>query len=304
MTKVIPILELSLVLKMALIYLKKGVLFLKVVGFTLGFLVSMIKRSIVTRPLKSSQIPPKKNDEEDGVRHVVIVGASFSGYHAARLIAASIPVDGSWKIIIIEPNFHYQFTWTIPRFCVVEGHEDKTFIPYGPYIPQRAQGIVRWVHDRVSTIGHDGVVLQGSGEQISYDFLVIATGAGVGLQLPSRVGATRKTEGVRHFKKMQQQIKEAGTIVVIGGGAAGVELAGDAKSLYPEKHVVLVHSRSAVMHRFGPELQATALRGLLDLQVEVILGDRAVLDRQETGVLALASGRQITHDLLVSFFMG
>lgn len=285
---------------MALIYLKKGILLLKVVGYTFGLLASLTKRSIVSRPLTSSQVPASKKDgEEVGVRHVVIVGASFAGYHAARLIAASIPTDGSWKIIIVEPNSHYQFTWTLPRFCVVEGHEDKTFIPYGPYIPERAQHVVRWVHGRASTVRPGSILIQESGEEIPYEFLVIATGAGVGLQLPSRVGAVRKHDGLQLLRKMQERIKQANTLIVVGGGAAGVELAGDAKSQYPEKHIVLVHSRTAVMHRFGPELQAAALKGLHELQVEVILGERAVLDAEEAGVLTLASGRKIPYDFCV-----
>lgn len=297
---------------MATVYLKKGILLLKVVAYTLGFVVSATKRSINTRPLNGSQITPSKNNkagEEHIVRQIVIIGASFAGYHAARLVAESLPTDGSWKIVIIEPNTHYQFTWTLPRFCVVEGHEDKTFIPYGHYIPERARPLVRWVHQRASAVTHDHVILHESGEEIPYEFLVIATGSGVGLQLPSRVGATQKSTGTELLRAMQTRIKEAGRIIVIGGGAAGVELASDAKSLYPEKHVTLVHSRSAVMHRFGPELQATATRGLKELGVEVILEERAALgdgkvtgieEGHEPGTLALTSGKQLEYDLCVS----
>lgn len=286
---------------MALVYLHKTVLFLKVVGYTFGLLVDGVKRGIATRRLTADQTRLIKGVDSDArPRQVVIIGASFAGYHVARLVALSIPTDGSWNIVIVEPNAHYQFTWTLPRFCVVEGHEDKTFIPYGPYIPEQARHIVKWVHQSASEVTREAVIISETGEEIPYDFLVVATGAGVGLQLPSRVGSGNKKTGVQLMQKMQQNIKSANKLVVIGGGAAGVELATDAKNLYPQKHVILVHSRPALMHRFGPELQAAALKGMLDLKVEVLLEERAVNQDDEAGLLTLKSGRVIEYDLCVS----
>jgi len=288
----------------------KAVLFLKLVAYSLGLLFDNFKRNWAARSLESadakrvSSSSSKDPNVTSKPRNVVIVGASFSGYHAARLIALSIPVDGSWNIIIIEPNQHYQFTWTLPRFCVIEGHEEKTFIPYGPYLPQRARDIVRWVHHHASNIGKTSVTIQETNEEIPYDYLVIATGSGVGLQLPSRVGAQDKKKGSELLRQMQQNIIAAGRLVVIGGGAAGVELAGDAKELYPEKSVTLVHSRSAVMHRFGPELQAEALKGLQDLGVVVILQERGTLHDDEPGVLTLQSGRKVYFDFCVRIHAG
>ncbi|KAJ2966689.1 hypothetical protein NQ176_g10030 [Zarea fungicola] len=95
---------------------------------------------------------------------------------------------------------------------------------------------------------------------------------------------------------MQQRIAKAETVVVVGGGAAGVEVATDAKSLYPNKHIILVHSRSAVMHRFGKELQKAAMEGLKRLEVEVILEDRVIEEDDANGSVTLKSGRKINCD--------
>lgn len=281
----------------------KAVLFLRLVAYSLGLVLDNFKRDRTVCGIESADAQrvtsvsaPKNTDVP---RNVVIVGARFAGYHAARLIASSIPVDGSWNIIIIEPNQHYQFTWTLPRFCVIEGHEEKTFIPYGPYLPERARGIVRWVHHHASTIDKASVSIQETGENIPYEYLVIATGSGLGLQLPSRVGAQDKNKGSELLREMQQNIKAAGHLVVIGGGAAGVELAADAKERYPEKSVTLVHSRNAVMHRFGPELQAEALKGLQALGVAIILGQRAARSSDVPGILTLQSGRELKFDFCV-----
>ncbi|KAJ8123755.1 hypothetical protein O1611_g9520 [Lasiodiplodia mahajangana] len=101
------------------------------------------------------------------------------------------------------------------------------------------------------------------------------------------------------MRGMQQKIKNANTVVVVGGGAAGVEVATDAQNLYPNKKIILVHSREAVMNRFGKGLQKAALEGLQSLGVEVILQDRLTSDTSEPGVILLKSGRKVQCDLVV-----
>lgn len=281
--------------------LRKGWLLLKLVAAAVGLMVDHARRSYGVRNA-AKPVKTLNNGDEAGraePRTVVVIGASFAGYHAARLIAASLPLDGSWNTVIIEPNAHYQFTWTLPRFCVIEGHEAKTFIPYGPYLPPAAKEFVRWVHRRVESITEKRVRIEGTQEEIAYDYLVIATGAGVGLKLPSRVGSTDKQEGIKLLQQIQGRIKESKKVVVIGGGAAGVELATDAKELYPEKTIILIHSREAVMNRFGPELQVAALKGIKDLGVEVLLNERVVNEDTEAGVLTLRSGKTLEYDFCV-----
>src|SRR5690349_20300218 len=119
---------------------RKAWLFAKLLATYFGLYYEHIRRSRAVRNAAKTTRAVQNGDEAGKAtpQTVVVIGASFAGYHAARLIAASLPLDGTWEIVIIEPNAHYQFTWTLPRFCVIQGHEDKTFIPYGPYLPPAA----------------------------------------------------------------------------------------------------------------------------------------------------------------------
>lgn len=236
----------------------------------------------------------------DRSRNIVIVGASFAGYHVARIVARSLPPKSPYRVVVVEPNSHFHFTWVLPRFCVVKGHESKAFIPYGGYVAGAPDGVIRWVKDRVASVSPAGVRLQGRDEEIPYDFLVIATGSKIKDGLPSRVNATDKNEGMRRMRAIQDGIEAAKTVVVVGGGAAGVEVATDAKDLYPDKRIVLVHSRSAVMHRFGKILQDAAQKGLERLGVELILEDRVVNEDAAAGIVTLRSGKEIPCDYYVS----
>ncbi|KAI1424261.1 hypothetical protein F5Y12DRAFT_459955 [Xylaria sp. FL1777] len=268
------------------------------IGSFIGYLVS---RSAWLRMRRiryrfSSSISSKYTEHEQ--RNIVVIGASMAGYHAAKAIAESLLPGSPYRVVVIEAHDHFHFTWVLPRFCVVEGHEHKAFIPYGPYLRHLPENTLRWVQARAVGIKENNVHLS-SGEEIPYEFLVVATGAGATDALPSRVDSDDKAKGIAQLKDIQTRIKEARNLVVVGGGAAGVELATDAKSRYPEKTVALVHSRDNVMHRFGPELQKAAMEGLRDLDIETITGDRLVGEDKERGVAILRSGREVECDFLV-----
>ncbi|KAI0847456.1 FAD/NAD(P)-binding domain-containing protein [Daldinia vernicosa] len=276
-------------------------------GFAVSMMLSTLRHNLAFR-LKllrhamfssaSSSADPEKP------RNIIIIGASIAGYFAASNIARHLLPNSEYRVIVIEPRDHFQFTWVLPRFCVAEGHEHKAFIPYGGLLPRGSfdadGGKVSWIKDRVASISRDSVRLTETGEEIPYEFLVVATGAGATDTLPSRVGTNDKDEGMELMREMQRQIRESKNLVVVGGGAAGVELATDAKSKYPEKRVTLVHSRDSVMHRFGPKLQAAATDGIKDLGIELITGDRVVSEDKEKGIAVLRSGKEIACDYLVN----
>lgn len=285
---------------MALQRIKKVALLTRLVAYGLRVYFSVLSRALsgrfaaLTAP---TAIPPTDPSE---VKNVVVVGAAFAGYIASHILAASLPRDGRYRLVVIEPNSHFNFTWVLPRFSVIGGHEHKAFIPYTPeFFARSPKGMVQWVRDRVKSVRNHSVILH-SGDEIPYEFLIIATGSTVPHGLPSRVGAENREDGIEILKAMQARIKTATRLVVAGGGAAGVELATDAKNQYPDKSVTLVHSRQAVMHRFGPGLQESAMDGLRTLGVDVILGERVDPQSADGKFITLASGRKVECDCFVS----
>lgn len=233
-------------------------------------------------------------------RNVVVIGASFAGYHAARCLANSLPTG--YRVVIIEKHSHFRLTWVLPRFSVVPGHAHKAFIPYGPYLDSAPAGSYQWIQGTVQTIipekDGSGTVELASGESVHYEYLVIATGASAGL--PSRVPALDKQEGMEMLRVEQETLRDATDVVIVGGGSVGVELAADAKGRYPEKNVTLVHSRDRLLNaRFGRKLGEAALKELTGLGVKVRLGERVVKESDQA--VELRSGESIPCDYLVWF---
>ncbi|KAH7143667.1 hypothetical protein EDB81DRAFT_690331 [Dactylonectria macrodidyma] len=280
--------------------LDKPILFTKVVVYTLAFFWRQLERSVARS--KESWAFRLSGGKASATRdaNIVIVGANFAGYQAAKVLSLNLPPGSRYRVVVVEPSSHFQFTWVLPRFCVAKGHEHKAFIPYGAYLAGAPEGAVQWIKDRVASISKSHIKLQDSGEEIPYEYLIIATGSAVDEGLPSRTNATEKLESMKRMQAMQKSIEGASRIVVVGGGAAGVEVATDAKSLYPDKTIILVHSRKKCMHRFGEGLKKAAEEGLDRLGIEVILEERVVGEDKEAGTVTLRSGRVIECDLFIN----
>jgi NADH dehydrogenase FAD-containing subunit len=276
--------------------LDKPILYLKLIGYIAWVIYSELSRMLRVKWIHHQVRgqPPVPRD-----RNIVIVGASFAGNRAAELLTSCLPPNSRYRVVVIEPNSHFQFTWVLPRMCVVKNHEHKAFIPYRGNVFDKPEGVLRWVSDRVEHVTETSVHLRDSREEIPYEILILATGSDVKQGLPSRVNATDKRNGIELLRAVQNSIAEANTVVVVGGGAAGVEIATDAKDLYPNKNIILVHSRTAVMHRFGTALQTSAQMALDSLGVEVILGERVTEHPAKPGTVLLTSGREIQCDLVV-----
>jgi apoptosis-inducing factor 2 len=227
-------------------------------------------------------------------KNVVVIGASFAGYHAAKLLANSLPTG--YEVVLIEKSSHFHFTWVFPRFSVVGGHEHKAFVPYGPYFEGAPNGSWRMIQDTVLEIGPNNISLK-SGAMMDYEFLVLATGSHAGP--PSRFDAEEKSDGIKALQTLQRDIQNANDLVVVGGGAAGVELAADAKTHYAQKNVTLVHSRKTLLNKFGVQLHGAALEALEKTGVRVILGERIEKHNENDGFVVLGSGTAIPCDFLV-----
>lgn len=283
---------------------KTAYIMAKALTCMIPFIWNQMRRDIKATYIRRQALWFGSTAPEDRDRNIVIVGASFAGYYVARYIALGLPPHSPYRVVVVEPNTHFQFTWVLPRYCVATGHEHKAFVPYGAHIRGAPDGSLRWVRDRVVGVTEKSVRLQDTGEEIPYEYLVIATGSGVDHGLPSRVNETDKRNGMKRLQDMQQGIKDAKRIVVVGGGAAGVEVATDAADMYPDKHIILVHSRSGLMHRFGEGLQAAALAAMQELGAEVILNERVVHEDADAGTVTLSSGRVIECDHFVSLYPG
>ena len=169
------------------------------------------------------------------------------------------------------------------------GGEQKALIPYthaltgdnASIVHARAVSIHASAQD--ATKGYLKLDRTGAGGQdtLEFDYLAIATGTQLSRpwSLPStqQDGVQAKKEAVETLRSYQDSVKEAERIVIVGGGAVGVQVACDVAELYPGKKVTLLHSRPQLMNKFHPELHQVVSQRFAERGIETVLGSRVVI---------------------------
>lgn len=145
---------------------------------------------------------------------------------------------------------------------------------------------------------------QGS-KQLPFEYLVAATGTR--LASPGSMPSDDKAPAVEYLKKYNQGIKNSKSVILVGGGAVGVQMACDLKEIYPDKEVTLVHSREHIMPVYHEKLSDMIKERFAELGVKFVGGSRVNIPAEgyplggtgEPITVSLQDGRTLTADFVV-----
>jgi NADH dehydrogenase len=227
---------------------------------------------------------------------VVIIGAGFGGLHAAKALH-HLPVE----ITVVDRKNHHTFQPLLYQVALAVLSPADIAQPIRTIL--RHQPNTEVLMDEATSIDVQAHrIVLGSGTQLSYDYLVIATGsthsyfgknewASLAPGLKTIEDATEiRRRVLLAFELAERQMQEHGwhpplNFVVIGGGPTGVELAGaisDIAKLYmrhdfrhidPTKaRVMILDNGPRVLAAYPEDLSAKAEKQLHDLGVEVHTG--------------------------------
>jgi NADH:ubiquinone reductase (H+-translocating) len=258
-------------------------------------------------------------DPPGGTLRVVIVGAGFAGLAAARELAGA----GVAVTLIDGRNFH---TFQPLLYEVATAGLEPADIAF----PVRAMfgraPNVTFRRGRVERIDLDARrCVLADGDEVDYDALIVATGATASFfSIPGAQERTLPLYTLADARSLRNGLlallekaavatgpeRSALHLVVIGGGATGVEVAGAIVELLDisVKHdrvpidrertsVVLVDALDRLLGAFAEESSAYALRELSRRGITVRLGT-AVASVDATGV-RLVDGSSLPADLVV-----
>ncbi|CAK7207674.1 hypothetical protein SEUCBS139899_010485 [Sporothrix eucalyptigena] len=261
----------------------------------------------------------------DTPKVVVVVGGSFAGYQLMARLADSLPTG--WQAVLVEKNEHYNWSFALPRFSVVPGHEKTAFMAYARILGKAVQrGVARFVQGEAVSVTPTKEVVLASGEVVKYDVLVVATGSAQ--RPPAKLlGSTHKATACTELRTLQDRIRLARTVAVVGGGAVGVELVSDIQTFakvvaerhrasndgkddsVADKEVTLVHSRTQLLNRFGPRLHEHVAKVLTDQGITLELGQRVAITYKDgedesagagrAGTLTFPDGRTVEYDCVL-----
>lgn len=238
--------------------------------------------------------------------HVVIVGCGFGGLAATQALA-----DADVDITVIDRENHHTFQPLLYQVASAGLNPSDIAQPIRHII--RKQKNARVLLDEVVGVDVGAKRVAAVGDAISYDYLVLATGAthsyfgndgwaavAPGLKtIDDALDIRRRI--LLAFEKAEVTIdpverKRLMTFVIVGAGPTGVELAGAVKEIATKtlradfrsidtsmSRVVLIEAGPRVLGAFPDKLSASAERQLVKLGVEVRTST-AVTDIDDAGV--------------------
>ncbi|PWZ02014.1 FAD/NAD(P)-binding domain-containing protein [Testicularia cyperi] len=254
---------------------------------------------------------------------VAIVGGSYVGLRLAGALVEALPQ--THRVVVVEANSHFHHLFTFPRFAVLHrGGEEKALVPYANALNGAANGTI--LHAKALSLhqdpahetkgilkldrpGHDGK------DTLSFDFIAIATGTRLqepwSLSPTAAEGTEAKRQAVETLRRYQDAVKEARKIVIVGGGAVGVQVAFDIAELYandPSKSVTIVHSRPHLMNKFHSDLHDLISQRFADKGVKTVLGSRVKMPASgfplftpgQTFDIELLNGNKVEADLVLT----
>ncbi|KAG2076890.1 FAD/NAD(P)-binding domain-containing protein [Suillus decipiens] len=236
-------------------------------------------------------------------QNIVIVGGGYAGIQVAKQLSQKLDAK-RYNLILINSRSYAIALPAVVRIVVdAESKlEETSFVKFDKLYAngngETKVGIVTRIEAQPGVPG--GAVVLDSGERISYAVLILATGA----KSSGPCCIPGNEDDVLPFvNAWRQKFARANHVVIVGGGAVGIELAGEVKDVYPTKRVTIVHGGNQLINTtYGSSLRKGMESRLRARGVQFMFNEY-IDDTPEEGVVGIStrSGKQISDaDLVVS----
>jgi hypothetical protein len=194
------------------------------------------------------------------MKRVIIVGGGYAGASLARAL------DKLADACVVEARDHFVHNVAAIRSVVDPSLLTRIVIPYDRLL---RRGRVR---QGVVANAFDGGVTLVNGETIEGDLVIVATGSSYASPFKPAANFVQAFED--SVIAAHTSLLDADPVAIVGGGAVGVELAGEIATAYPLKHVRLVSGAPALMPGYSAKFAQSLEAQLRDMGVDLHLATR------------------------------
>ncbi|MFJ6459991.1 NAD(P)/FAD-dependent oxidoreductase [Streptomyces sp. NPDC091387] len=191
-------------------------------------------------------------------RTVAVIGGGYGGAAVAKAL------DEETDVVLIDPKDAFVHAAGALRALVEPDWAGHIFFPYDTLL---RRGAVR--RERAVAVDPGGVTL-ASGERIAADYLVLATGSDY--PFPAKMDTDLSARALERIRAAHAELAAAERVLIVGAGPVGLELSGEIKAVWPDKHVIITDPADHLVPGFLPELREDLHRQLDGLGVELRLG--------------------------------
>ena len=262
----------------------------------------------------------KANIERTDKKRIIIVGGGLGGLELAFKL-----VDDDYQVVLIDKNNYHQFPPLI--YQVASGGLEPSSIsfPFRRLFQGKKDFFFRMA--KVESVNTDKKTIKTTVGEIDYDYLVLAFGAKTNFFGNKDIEATTLpmksvSEAMRLRNTILRNLELALTeedparkqalmnIVVVGGGASGVEIAGAVAEMkkniiardYPDldssqMHIYLVNAVDRLLSAMDPVSSKRAERDLKELHVHIRQPQFAT--EYKDGILKTSAGLEIPTQTVI-----
>lgn len=262
----------------------------------------------------------KANIERTDKKRIVIVGGGLGGLELAFKL-----VDDDYQVVLVDKNNYHQFPPLI--YQVASGGLEPSSIsfPFRRLFQGKKDFFFRMA--KVESVNTDKKTIKTTVGEIDYDYLVLAFGAKTNFFGNKDIEATTLpmksvSEAMRLRNTILRNLELALTeedparkqalmnIVVVGGGASGVEIAGAVAEMkkniiardYPDldssqMHIYLVNAVDRLLSAMDPVSSKRAERDLKELHVHIRQPQFAT--EYKDGILKTSAGLEIPTQTVI-----
>ena len=187
---------------------------------------------------------------------VVVVGASFAGLYAAKGLRRAADV------VLIDASDEWEYTPSVHEVLGGRRKPDTILASFDEVLPgvEFVKGVAVAAHE-----SEVHVEICGSIKKIPYDHLIIAVGCAYAQPIKAQLASSDRRA---QLAGAQSELRDASSVLVVGGGAVGVEVAGELAA----NHTVTLTAREDELVRDLPEAaRRYALEALRSKNVRVEL---------------------------------
>ncbi|KAF8156792.1 FAD/NAD(P)-binding domain-containing protein [Crassisporium funariophilum] len=235
---------------------------------------------------------------------IVVVGGGGAGATVVRRLSKKLDPQRHNLVLITSRNRFAYLPASLRLLVSRDTPIETVFMPYDKVFDkfpgQLKIGTVISVEENKRGGGGGGIAVLDGGEQVVYDVLVVATGSSwEGLvAFPDEESLYKE-----HVELWRNKFQKAENIVIVGGGAVGIETAGEIKDVYPNKPVTIVQGSKYLLNDIYPQKFRVDLERRLRLRGINIIFDDVIEGQPRVGAdapLKTRKGTPIECDLLVT----
>jgi len=215
------------------------------------------------------------------MKKVVIIGGGFAGSTIAKTM------ENGFDVTLIDSKDYFEYTPSVLRTIVEPEHIKKIQVLHKNYLNRAVL-----VKGNVEDIEKEYVT--ASGTKFFYDYLAICSGSDYNLPMKDKSTITAARADV--LATYTEKLKKSESILIIGGGLVGVELAAEIIEKYPIKKVTIVHSKNELIERNPKKARDYAYSFFKKRNVNIIFNEH-VLPEKKNNIYQTDKKRKIKSDL-------